>query len=73
MSHSVIQSKNPASRRLATSNIIENRRTIVAKSIDASASGAPTIRNATMSTPPMMAAPGRSIFMRGNFPSAKTT
>jgi hypothetical protein len=49
-----------------------NRSTIVAKSIDASASPAPTMRNATMRTAPMMAAPGRSIFMPGNFPSAKT-
>jgi len=45
---------------------------MVGKSIERSASFAPTIRNATMSTEPMIAAPGRSIFIHGNFPSAKT-
>ena len=53
-------------------SIIENSRTMVGKSIDASASRPPTMRNATISTAPMIAAPGRSIFMPGNFPSAKT-
>ena len=45
---------------------------MVAKSIDWSASSAPTMRNATIRTAPMIAAPGRSIFIHGNFPSAKT-
>jgi len=38
-----------------------------------SASAGRTARIATISTAPMMAAPGRSIFIPGNFPSAKTT
>ena len=46
---------------------------MVAKSTDASASRAPTTRNATMSTAPMIAAPGRSIFNPGNLPIANTT
>jgi hypothetical protein len=45
---------------------------MVAKSIDASASGAPTMRKATIRTAPMMAAAGRSIFIPGNFPTANT-
>jgi len=53
--------------------IIEKRSTIVPKSIDWSASGGPTTPSATMSTAPITAAPGRSIFMPGNLPSAKTT
>ena len=73
MIHSVIQSKNPATRRFPTTSIIENSSTTVAKSMDASASRAPTIRNATINTAPMIAAPGRSIFIPGNLPSAKTT
>jgi len=73
MIHSVIQSKNPASRRFATISIIEKSNTIVAKSMDASASRVPTIRKATISTAPMIAAPGRSILIQGNLPSAKTT
>jgi hypothetical protein len=64
--HSTIQSKNPANRRLATISIMENSRTIVAKSMEASASRAPTIPNATISTAPMIAAPGRSILPVSN-------
>ena len=45
---------------------------MVAKSIDWSASCGPTMRKATMRTAPMIAAPGRSIFIQGNFPSANT-
>jgi hypothetical protein len=57
---------------LATITIMENRSTMVGKSIDCSASSAETMRKATMSTAPMIAAPGRSIFIHGNFPRAKT-
>ena len=58
--------------QVATTTIMENSRTIVAKSIDCSACCAPTMRKATMRTPPMMAAPGRSILIQGNLPSANT-
>jgi hypothetical protein len=69
----VIHAKNPARWRDATMTIIAKSSTIVPKSIDWSASGGPTTPSATMSTAPITAAPGRSIFMPGNLPSAKTT
>ena len=65
--------EEPASRRLPTISIIENSKTTVAKSMDARASLAPTIPNATIKTAPMIAAPGRSLFIKGNLPTAKTT
>jgi hypothetical protein len=67
-----MRSKNPPSLRFATTTIIENSSTMVAKSIDCRTSCVPTMRKATISTAPMIAAPGRSIFIQGNFPSAKT-
>lgn len=52
--------------------IMEKSSTIVAKSIDCRASCVPDVPKATMRTAPMMAAPGRSIFIHGNLPSANT-
>ena len=69
----VIHAKNPARWSDATTTIIEKRRTIVPKSTDWSASWGPTTPSATMSTAPITAAPGRSIFIPGNLPRAKTT
>jgi hypothetical protein len=51
-------------------SIMEKSKTMVAKSIDASACLAPTTRKATISTPPKMAAPGRSIHA-GKFADSK--
>ncbi len=72
MIRSVIQSKKPTIRRFPATSIIENSRTMVAKSIEPSASRALTTRKATISTAPMIAAPGRSMRSPGNLPIAKT-
>ncbi len=69
---SVIQSKKPARRRQPTTSIIENSSTSVPKSTKPSAWPAPTTPKATISTAPMIAIPGRSIFMPGSLPSVKT-
>jgi hypothetical protein len=64
--------EEPSEAQVRDASIMEKRRTMVAKSIDRSASSGPTMRKAIMRTAPMIAAPGRSIFIQGNFPSAKT-
>ena len=68
---SVIQSKKPASRRQPTTSIIENSSTSVPKSIECSACSALTTPKATISTAPMMAMPGRSIFIPETCPARR--
>ena len=69
---SAFHSKKPTRCRLPTINIIENSNTSVPKSMKRSAARGGTMRNATIATAPMMAAPGRSILNPGNLPSANT-